>query len=284
MFSLLVFGKLLCMRRQTYAFRGQLLSVGVVVAVLLIIVTVATWDRAFRHASPASPGMSCPAIVQPTGHPPLAAIGIHRVLLIGDSIMVQASCSLGVALAGEGVQTSRQAVSGSGLLTGWVDWQNKLPPLLRVDHPDAVVALFVGNYLGPPLRNPDGTSVADGSPEFFALWQKAAVRLSEMVQAAGATMYWVSPPPISAPVLDHAQHLFLGYSSIPGVKILNAGPVLAAPDGKEVLAIKTCGKQEIVRTLPDGIHLTDQGARIYGEEIAHLLTDQTGLLVSPEPC
>ncbi len=58
---------------------------------------------------------------------------------------------------------------------------------------------------------------------------------------------------------------------------------MAAPDGREVLAVKTCGKQEVVRTPPDGIHLTDQGARIYGEEIANLLAGQTGLLVGPKP-
>jgi hypothetical protein len=72
--------------------------------------------------------------------------------------------------------------------------------------------------------------------------------------------------------------------SIPGSKTLNAGPVLAGPGGKEALALNTCSKSEVVRTLPDGIHLTDEGARIYGEEIAHLLTDDTGLLVSPKPC
>lgn len=136
----------------------------------------------------------------------------------------------------------------------------------------------------PKCHNPDGTAIADVSPAFFSLWQQTATRLSKEVQAAGATMDWVSPPPITAPVLAHARQLFLGYTSIPGVKILNAGPVLAAPGGKEALAIRTCGNWEVVRTLPDGIHLTDQGAKIYGEEIADLLTDDTGLLVSPERC
>ncbi len=102
---------------------------------------------------------------------------------------------LALALAGEGVQTSRQAVSGSGLLTGWVDWQKMLPGLLRVDHPNAAATIFAGDYLGTPLHNSDGTSVADCSPGFLLLWEQAAAHLSEMVQATGATMYWVSPPP-----------------------------------------------------------------------------------------
>ena len=270
-------------RRREPVQRFRLLLVGIVVIGTLAIALL-IWDRAFRQASPIAPGMNCPVTVEPTHHPPLTAIGIHRVLLIGDSIMVQASCPLADSLAGEGVQTTRQAVSGSGLLTGWVDWPSSLNSMLRGDHPDAVVAIFVGNYLGPPLRNPDGSPIANGSPEFYMLWQQQAVRLSKEVQEAGATMYWVSPPPISAPILDHAGRLFLGYTSIPGVRVLDAGPVLAARGGKEAPSIRTCGTQEVVRTLPDGIHLTDQGARIYGEEIAHLLTSQTGLLASPKPC
>ena len=52
---------------------AQLLAVGVVV-VLLIVTALTTWDRAFRYASPTSPGMNCPPIVQLTHHPPLTAI------------------------------------------------------------------------------------------------------------------------------------------------------------------------------------------------------------------
>ena len=175
-------------------------------------------------------------------------------------------------------------MSGSGLLTGWVDWQKMLPGLLRVDHPNAAATIFAGDYLGTPLHNSDGTSVADCSPGFLLLWEQAAAHLSEMVQATGATMYWVSPPPSALRSWITLSSSSWVTARSPGVKVLNAGPVLAAPDGKEVLAVNTCGKQEVVRTPPDGIHLADQGARIYGQEIAHLLTDQTGLLVSPKPC
>jgi hypothetical protein len=252
--------------------------------VLAASVSFVVWDRYFNEASPASPGSSCPTIVQPTRHPPLVAIGISRVALIGDSIMNQASCAVAESLANVGLQTGRYAVNGSGLLTGQPDWLAAMPYILAAEHPDAVLAIFVGNYLPPSLRDAQGNLVADNSPEFFSLWQQRAEQLSNLVRGAGASMYWVSPPPIALPPLNFAQQLFDGYRSIPGDHTIDVGSVLAGARGQEVLYKLTCGHVELVRTLIDDVHLTDQGARLYGQEIAHQFTAQTGLLTSPKPC
>lgn len=204
--------------------------------------------------------------------------------LIGDSIMFQASCSVAESLAGAGIETGRYAVSGSGLLTGNVDWSKQIQGILRWQHPDAVMAVFVGNYLGNPIRASNGQPVADDSPAFFAAWQEQAQLLSNEVHAAGAQMYWVSPPPIVLPPLDHAQRLFDGYRSIPGDRVLNSGSVLAGPNGSPVMAKQTCGSSRIIRSLIDGVHLTDDGARLYGQQIAHDFTAQLGLFTTPKPC
>src|SRR4051812_40518825 len=75
-----------------------------VVAVVGILILVAAgfvvWDRNWRHASSSDPGMSCPQVVPARGHRILTAVGVHRVMLIGDSIMDQASCSIADSLAG----------------------------------------------------------------------------------------------------------------------------------------------------------------------------------------
>lgn len=255
-----------------------------VVVVLVAAVGVTVWNRYLNQASASDPGTSCPTTVEPTRQVPLASIGIKRVALIGDSIMNQASCSVAESLARVGVETGRYAVGGSGLLSGAVDWTRETSTILASFHPDAVIAIFVGNYWPPYSPSRDGTVARDGSPEFYAAWQQRAVELSNEVRAAGASMYWVSPPPIQAsPMLDHADRLFQGYSTIPGVQTIAAGDSLAGAEGQEVQTMTTCGKTEVVRT-PDRIHLTDDGARIYGQEIAHLFTAQTGLLTSPKPC
>ncbi len=204
--------------------------------------------------------------------------------LIGDSIMYQASCSVAESLANVGIQTGRYAVPGSGLLTGSVNWLSQTQEILRTQHPNVVVAIFVGNYLGPPIQTADGQPVADDSLAFFEAWEQRAEQLSAEVRAAGAQMYWVSPPPITLPPLGHAQELFDGYQRIPGDHVLDSGTVLAGPNGSEVMAKLTCGHVQIVRNVVDKVHLSNDGARIYGQQIAHDLTAQLGLLTTPLPC
>lgn len=257
----------------------MLVGATAVIAVSAFVV----WDRDFRYASPADPGLSCPTVVAPKGKPPLAAPGVHRVALIGDSIMWQASCSVADALANAGIETGRFAVSGSGLLTGSVNWLSQTQQILRLQHPDVVVAIFVGNYVGPPITTASGQTVVDNSLAFFAAWQQRAEQLSKEVQAAGAQMYWVSPPPIAVAPLNDAQVLFNGYRSIPGDHVLNSGNALAGPNGSTLLAKESCGQIQSLRFI-DHVHLTDDGARIYGEQIAHDLTAQLGLLTTPKPC
>jgi hypothetical protein len=206
------------------------------------------------------------------------------VALIGDSIMLQASCSIADSLANVGVQTGRFAVAGTGLLNGTVDWLSRTQEILQLQHPNVVVAIFVGNYLGQPIQSANGQLVADNSPAFFAAWQLRAHELSDEVRAAGAKMYWVSPPPISLPPLNHAQQLFEGYASISGDHALGSGSVLAGPNGQAVLTKQTCGSVRVVRSLVDGVHLSDDGARLYGEQIAHDLTSQFGLFTTAKPC
>jgi hypothetical protein len=254
-----------------------------VFVVVLAVAGLVVWDRDWRHAGGTNPGFSCPSVVHAKHRLPFTAKGVHRVLLIGDSIMVQASCAVADGLADTGVETYRQAASGTGLLNGALDWVAQTQALLSRDHPDAVVAIFVGNYPFPPARDISGRVIADDTPAFFAAWQQRAEQLSAEVRKAGARMYWVSPPPIVLPVLSHAALLYEGYRKIPGVHTLDAGRVLAGPNGKAVVKKSTCGRTVVLRT-PDGVHLTEDGARIYGQEIAHELTAGLGIFTAPQPC
>jgi hypothetical protein len=125
--------------------------------------------------------------------------------------------------------------------------------------------------------------IADNSPEFFRAWESRARLLSAEVHRAGARMYWVSPPPLTDPVLGHAQRLFDGYREIPDDDFLMSGSVLAGPHGTLVMNKETCGHERIIRT-SDRVHLTVDGARIYGQQIAHDFTARLGILTTPRPC
>ncbi|MBF6555799.1 MAG: hypothetical protein IVW52_06430 [Acidimicrobiales bacterium] len=214
------------------------LVVWITVAVVVVGLTaVIVWNRDLRHASAANAGISCPGVVAPENHhPPLTALGVHRVALVGDSIMSQASCSVAESLAAVGIQTYRYPVPGTGLLTG-LDWVSHMKQILRSDHPDVVVAEFVGNYFGPRARTADGRPIVADSPEFLDAWNQRARALSDAVRAAGAQMYWVSPPPMPSSVFRSARQLFEGYASIDGDHVLNSGTVLAGSDGNEVIRL-----------------------------------------------
>lgn len=259
----------------------------VVVFVLVLSVVAAavlvSWDRWWRRAGSANPGMTCPAVVPAHHRTPLAAFGVHRVALIGDSIMEQASCSIADSLGDVGIETSRYAVGGTGLLTGLVDWVGKTREILQTEKPDVVIAIFVGNYFPPPVRDASGAVVAVDTPAFFRAWEDRAKLLSAEVHAAHAKLYWVRPPPITDPGLGHAQRLFDGYRKIGGDHFLSSGRALAGPNNSVIMTKQTCGRRRVIRT-SDRIHLTDDGARIYGQQIAHDLTSDLGILTTPRPC
>ncbi len=255
----------------------------VVVAIALVLVLagagVVIWDRDFRRAGSTNPGTACGEVVHARRRLPFAAVGVRRVLLIGDSIMVQASCGVAVGLAGIGIESHLAAVGGSGLLSGGVDWQAKTKQLLETIKPDAVIAIFVGNYFAP-APDPAGQTIPVDSPAFFDAWQRAALALTAEVRAHGARMYWVSPPPTGTP---RASTIANGYRVIPGAHFLDSGKALAGPNGTFEAGKKTCGHTTVVR-VPDGVHLTEDGGRIYGETIAHDFSSHKGLFTAPKPC
>ncbi len=262
--------------------RAWLVVVAAVVVVALVAIGYVVWDRSFRTADSANPPADCPVMVPAGSGRALAMPGVDRVTLIGDSIMKQASCPIGASLAPLGVETFRHGVSGSGFINTPPDWVATTKTLVAAEHPDVVVAIFVGNYIPPP-PDASGKRIEVDSPEFFATWQQRAQAISDVVHASGAQMYWVSPPPIASGTLSHAQRLFDGYKTIEGDHWLNSGASLAGDNGQEVTNTITCGRRRTIRTF-DGTHLTPDGARIYGQSIAHDLSADLGVLTSPKPC
>jgi hypothetical protein len=265
--------------------RWPLVAIGAGLAVVVLAAAVfVVWDRNWRRASSANPGTNCPTVVRAHRKPPFAAIGVHRVALIGDSIMFQPSCVIANALADVGAQTSRHAVPATGLLNGSIDWVRETGRILRDEHPDVVLAIFVGNYAPPYVRDGTGNAIQPDTPAFFRSWQARAKILSTEVRNAGAELYWISPPPIAISTLVHAQRLYDGYRTLTRDHFLDSGRVLAGASGKPLSTIDTCGAVHSVRSALDGVHLSTYGARIYGQQIAHDLTKGLGLLVAPRPC
>lgn len=234
----------------------------VVVLVLAIVGTAVGAWLIFRDTSPSEPAAfdsSCGTVVHAEASKRLT------VLLIGDSILAQPSCELGRALAPAGVETHMHAVPGSGLLTDVDKSKRTLDRLLVSVKPDVVLALYIGNYIGPPVLDLAGNPVAKDSPLFDALWQQRAAEISKEVHDAGGTLYWIEPPPMNDG--GTAQRLFQGYESL-GDPVLHSGRALAGPSGGWVAALPSCVNGEPLRT-PDGVHLSPAGIHVFALAIAH---------------
>src|SRR5262249_50064288 len=147
--------------------RGGVKLVVAVAAALLVIGGLAWF--ALRDTGPSEPpafNSGCGTVMRAHGSERL------RVLLIGDSMMAQPSCELATILANEGVETHMQAIPGSGLLIPSVDIvQRRIDRLLAAVHPDVVLALYIGNYVGPPALDFGGQPIAADTPLFDELWQ-----------------------------------------------------------------------------------------------------------------
>jgi hypothetical protein len=252
-------------------------AIGLAAAITLGIFGIPT-EGAGAQPGPAG---TCPSRVKAAG-----GVGVAepptRVLVIGDSLIYQASCAAARAMAGSNVTTFLRAAPGTGLLGGNVDWVARAAMLVRKLHPDVVVAEFVGDYLRP-VAGPDGQLIQYGSPAFFAAWQDRASSLSTELRRAGASVYWVEPPPQVSPVATAgALRLFAGYRRL-GDHTLDAGRSLAGPHGDYLPVGQSCAAGQTLRT-PDGLHLAPAGARVFGLMVARELTRALGLPIVPNPC
>jgi hypothetical protein len=143
-----------------------------------------------------------------------------EVLLIGDSIMRQSGEFVEEALEArpdiESVKVKNVGRNGSGLLTpGVYDWHVEAADMIEKYQPDIVVLLFIGNYTSDDLyQQPDGTPVEGYTPAFFEIWGAEAARLTDIVAADGAEVWWVQPPPMVDGELDRrADELRSTYES-----------------------------------------------------------------------
>lgn len=123
--------------------------------------------------------------------------GPPRLVLIGDSLMYQATTAVDEAFAARGWDTIGNAIPGSGLLLTAPGetvpaWEKRAPQILEEADPDVIVLTFIGVYF--PTEGSE--ELALGSPEMREAWTKAFRRLDALLQARGASVWWTLVPPI----------------------------------------------------------------------------------------
>lgn len=230
-----------------------------VVAAALLVPLMAACTAAGRPAATQLPIGPCTATGPAFEPEPVvpSAGGPHRVLFLGDS-MTADNPDLVADLPG--VRAINAGISGSGLLTGFLDpagrgtnYPEWVPGEIRATRAQVVVLEFSGAYLGGPLLGIYGT------PQFFADWQAAAAQVNEEVLAAGATPLWVLTPPLGA-AEQNWRSFDAGYQSLRTATVSWNLPLTAFGTGVWASCLTENGVLKHVR-VADQWHLTPEGNR-----------------------
>jgi len=256
--------------------------------------TVPIPSTSLSPGGPTTSGTAAPTTAAPTTAAPTTTLppGPVRVLVVGDSTAAELSTALipwatahpdqlvvgsaafpgcGLSAADDGrlhelinAQGRPELLSLVGCLTQWQSVPVRVASAERID----VVLVQIGMWDSVDIHLPDGrvVSVADAAGQ--ALVTDAYRQFAGAIEAAGATVVWVTPPDadqqwetLDAPVDDPARWVALrriidglGVQQIDLPAWLLAND-LTGPDGR-----------------PDGVHLsTDANERFVNEVVAPML-------------
>lgn len=219
---------------------------------------------------------------RPLTQPPAAvADTADVVLLIGDSVLLQAGDELEAALTGRGVdRVGLIGGQGTGPLSPQAAWADQLDAWLAAAVPDTLVIQGCCDYtqaddLGgsEPFVAADGGEVPWGAtPEVWAAWETETRALIAAARSAGVDdiRLVLSPPAQTTGFYGDVESQIAGTNdlyrrlaaTIDGVALVDWGAELA-PDGYTP-DIDGVGR---VRH-PDGLHFTDAGQALIAEATA----------------
>lgn len=250
----------------------------VVVAVLLVTVNPpAVADLDFREATEAleAPDASPQALAAQAAEVedavPVAAMTaptLHRVLLVGDSVMGQAYPFFRDRFAERGITTGYAGGPGTGPLNpqGDGDWLSQIDRWVADFDPDVVVIEACCDYTNPPDRLyelPDGTQVLPNTDLAYQTWEQVSREMIRRASAGGARVFWVISPPVSTngyygPMEDHVARLNEIYRTFPVPKVDWATPSSLNGEYSDDLPLGPDGEMVRVRA-DDGLHYTPEG-------------------------
>jgi hypothetical protein len=204
---------------------------------------------------------------------------LKTLLVTGDSLAQPLDVQLARRLAGDGVETVRDAHLGTGISKDdIVDWGVLSTQQAKQRKPDAVV-MFMGANEGFPFRDAADKKIECCGPDWAAIYATRARRMMDTYRRAGAArVYWLTlPMPRDKRLQEIARSVnaAIEVAAQPfrsQVRVLDMVGVFT-PGGRYRAAQEVGGRQTIVRR-PDGIHLNDTGAGVaMGVVLARLQAD-----------
>ncbi|HVF79814.1 MAG TPA: GDSL-type esterase/lipase family protein [Solirubrobacteraceae bacterium] len=192
---------------------------------------------------------------------------LKTLLVTGDSLAQPLDVQLARRLAGDGVQTVREAHLGTGVSkTGFIDWGAESTRQAKERKPEAVV-MFMGANEGFPFPGADGKSIQCCGPEWAVVYATRARRMMDNYRRDGAArVYWLTlplPRDREAQAIARTVNAAIEVAAQPlrsQVRVLDMASVFT-PEGRYRAAQDIGGRKTIVRR-PDGVHLNDAGSNV----------------------
>ena len=239
--------------------------------------------------APVSTATTVPGAAHPPIHPDITTIPPNptqnpttanplRVLLIGDSLGLDLGDSLQNSLASTGVVAATLDGKESTGLTrpDYFNWPAELSSDLPKVSPEVVVVMMGANdpqsFPSPPIGY--------GSAAWNAEYLKRTVAFMKEATSSGATLIWVSLPPMQDPTLNtEVQNINAiqkqAAAKVPNVIYVNSNPVLA-PNGTFAPYVTSGGQEVNVRT-PDGTHISPQGGALLSQQVMQVMRSKLGI-------
>lgn len=191
--------------------------------------------------------------------------GVHRVLMVGDSLTFGAVPALDAELSGHGVEVRYVGFSGTGLLSGQGWWNREITAQVEEWQPDVVVIEACCNYANgePEYVDDAGRAVVADSEEMYEEWAAMAVDAVDRAGDQGAAVLWVTTPCVIDSGYGYTATrvtMFNWISADLGVEQVDWEGALC-PDGEFATSLDVDGAEVEVRA-GDGLHLTDAGDAI----------------------
>ena len=201
-----------------------------------------------------------------------------RVLLIGDSLGLDLGDSLQNSLASTGVVAATLDGKESTGLTrpDYFNWPAELSSDLPKVSPEVVVVMMGANdpqaFPSPPISY--------GTAAWNAEYLRRVVAFMKEATSTGATLIWVSLPPMQDPTLNtEVQNINAiqkqAAAKVPNVVYVNSNPVLA-PSGTFEPYVTSGGQEVNVRT-PDGTHISPEGGALLSQEVMQVMRSKLGI-------
>lgn len=198
-----------------------------------------------------------PPLRTPTAAEPL------RILVLGDSLMIEIAPQLEQALDGRPVDVREDYQAATGLARpDVINWPARVADDMEAHDPEVVVVGFGGND-AQDMATDDGR-LARYSPEWAAEYQRRVAQVLNAIEQPGRTVYWIGLPVTTVTNIERAgpdmrRAIRREVAARPWAHFVDSRETLS-PDGVYAAYLPDGSGNPVKVRQDDGVHANPAGA------------------------